>query len=224
MEGFALDQRVARAIGNQVLWQDHGQILLWHGLGTAVFAVDDGDGRAPVTLAADAPVTQAPGGFQLAQALGFQYLGHGLHAVLVVQAVKLAGVDENAALLVAVPVAPLLVVISSLAFHGHHLLDGQTVLVGKGKVALVVGGHAHHGAVAIAHQHIVADPDLDLGAGDGWVTNRPVGLPSFSLTASSASVVPPFLHSSMKAASSGLRPLRAVPADARVPRRRRSRP
>jgi hypothetical protein len=94
----------------------------------------------------------------------------------VVQTVEIAGVDQYAALLVAVPVAPLLVVISGLAFHGHHLLDGQAVLVGEGEVALVVGGHAHHGAVAIAHQHIVADPHLDLRAGDGVGDEQARGL------------------------------------------------
>ena len=33
------------------------------------------------------------------------------------------------------------------------------------EVALVVAGHAHHGAVAVAHQHVVADPDRDLLVG-----------------------------------------------------------
>lgn len=38
----------------------------------------------------------------------------------------------------------------------------------------------------------------------GCVTNRPVGIPFFSCVANSASVVPPVLHSSRKAASAGL--------------------
>ncbi|CFP65044.1 Uncharacterised protein [Bordetella pertussis] len=38
----------------------------------------------------------------------------------------------------------------------------------------------------------------------GWVTVRPVGMPSFSRVAISASVVPPSLHCSTKAASAGL--------------------
>jgi hypothetical protein len=78
------------------------------------------------------------------------------------------------------------------------------------EVALVVRRHAHDGAVAIAHQHIVADPDSIGLPVSGCVTVRPVGMPTFSRTASSASVVPPFLHSSMKAASCrvGLRRMR----------------
>jgi hypothetical protein len=41
----------------------------------------------------------------------------------------------------------------------------QVVLLGEGEVALVVRRNGHHGAVAVAHQHVVADPDLDLFAG-----------------------------------------------------------
>ena len=40
-----------------------------------------------------------------------------------------------------------------------HDGDRQVVLVGEGEVALVVGGHAHHRAGAVAEQHVVGDPD-----------------------------------------------------------------
>ena len=46
--------------------------------------------------------------------------------------------------------------------HRHHLLNGQLVFAGKGKIALVVRGHAHDGAIAIGHEHIVAHPHIDL--------------------------------------------------------------
>ena len=39
-----------------------------------------------------------------------------------------------------------------------HLLDRQTIRLGKGDVALVVGRHAHHGARAVLGQHVVGDP------------------------------------------------------------------
>jgi len=46
----------------------------------------------------------------------------------------------------------------SHAFGGHHLLNGQLVFEGKHKVALIVRRHAHDGAIAIAHEHVVAHP------------------------------------------------------------------
>ena len=60
--------------------------------------------------------------------------------------------------------------------------------------------HAHHGAVAMGHQHVVADPDLDLLAGDGVGDEQACGRPSFlrgELGLGGATL----LHSSMKAAS-----------------------
>mmetsp|Transcript_14221 Transcript_14221/g.38965 ORF Transcript_14221/g.38965 Transcript_14221/m.38965 type:complete len:879 (+) Transcript_14221:447-3083(+) len=165
-EAGMLVQRVAAAVGDQVLGQRDGQILLGHGHDAAVIAVDDRDGRAPVALAADAPVAQAPGGLLLAQALGRQQFGDLVDRGLVAQAVEHAGVDAHAARLVAVPLGPG-VRREALALDGHHLLDLDAVLLRKREVALVVRRHAHHGAVAIAHQHIVADPHRHLGAGDG---------------------------------------------------------
>ena len=47
------------------------------------------------------------------------------------------------------------------AFGGHHLLNGQLVFQSEFKIALVVRRHAHHGAIAVAHQHIVAHPHFN---------------------------------------------------------------
>ena len=52
------------------------------------------------------------------------------------------------------------------ALGDHHLLHRQFVLAGKDEIALVVGGHAHHGAGAVLGEHVVGDPDGDqLAAG-----------------------------------------------------------
>ncbi len=61
-------QRVAAAVRHKVLRQDHGQVFFWHRHCAAVVAVNDGDRRAPVTLAADAPVAQTPRGLLVTQA------------------------------------------------------------------------------------------------------------------------------------------------------------
>jgi hypothetical protein len=106
--------------------------------------------------------------------------------------------------LVGVPLLPA-VEREAFARHGDHLPDRQAVLLGEGEVALVVRRHGHHRAFAVAHQHVVADPDLDLSPVSGWRTKMPVGMPFFSIVAMSASATPPRLHSSMKAASAGCR-------------------
>ena len=72
-ERLALVQRVAAAVGNQVFGQHHRQVAARAPAPRRMLvAVDDRDRRAPVALAADAPVAQAPGGLLLAEALGVQ--------------------------------------------------------------------------------------------------------------------------------------------------------
>ncbi len=67
--------------------------------------------------------------------------------------------------LVRIPLGPGFVAERRFAVDGDDLLDRQVVLQGEGEIALVVRRHGHHGAVAVAHQHVVADPDFDLFAG-----------------------------------------------------------
>ena len=49
---------------------------------------------------------------------------------------------------------------------GDDAPDLQAVLAGEGEVALVVRRHGHDGAGAVAHQHVVGDPDGDALAVD----------------------------------------------------------
>ena len=42
--------------------------------------------------------------------------------------------------------------------HGDHLANRQAVLVREFEIALVVAGHRHHRAGAVAHQHEIRDP------------------------------------------------------------------
>ncbi len=65
-----------------------------------------------------------------------------------------------------------------------RLLDGgdlEAVLAGELEVALVAARHGHDRPGAVAHQHVVGDPDRDVLAGDR-VDGRtmPVGTPVFS--------------------------------------------
>ena len=90
MKALVLVQRVARAIGDAVKRQHHRQVFFRHRHCTMLFAMDDGYRRAPITLAAHAPVAQTPSDFFLAQAFGLQQVGHFAHRVFEAQAVKLA--------------------------------------------------------------------------------------------------------------------------------------
>ncbi|CAM5197713.1 hypothetical protein CDEF62S_03111 [Castellaniella defragrans] len=173
-ERLALGERVARAVRHQVVRQDDRQIFLGDGHRPAIRAVDDGNGGAPVALAGNAPVAQAPGGAQLAQAHGLEIARNGLDGLRRGQAVILARIHRMADLLVAVPFLPGVGGIG-VPFGGDHLADGQFVFAGEGKVAFVVRRHAHDGAVAIAHEHVVADPHGHGFAGERVGDGQPCG-------------------------------------------------
>ena len=68
-EALVLVQRIAAAIRHEIFGQHDRQVLLRHGHRAAVVAVDDRDRRAPVALARNAPVAQAPAHLLLAAAL-----------------------------------------------------------------------------------------------------------------------------------------------------------
>ena len=158
VEALVLVQRVAGTVRDAVIRQHHRQVLLGHRHRAAAVAVDDRDRRAPVALAADAPVTQAPGGLFLAQTQCRQLGRHLVYRIGAGQAAELVGVDGDALGLVGVPLLPAREIVVLGTEHIHHLLDRNAVLQGKGEIALVMAGHAHHGAIAITHQHVVADP------------------------------------------------------------------
>ena len=106
MKTFVLVQRVARAVGNAVQRQHHGQVFFRHRHRTMLGAVDDRNRRAPVALAAHAPVTQAPGGFLLTQAQRGQVGGDRVYAGLESQAVVFARVHCHTCAFFGVPGLP----------------------------------------------------------------------------------------------------------------------
>ena len=118
--------------------------------------MDDRDRAAPVALAADAPVAQAELGLARAVGAGFQVGDDGVEGGGEVLAVVLAAVDGGQAFLVGVPGLPFDGA-EVLAFGGVDLPDRQAVLVGELEVALVVGRHGHHRALAVAPEHVVGD-------------------------------------------------------------------
>jgi len=131
---------------------------------TAGLAVDDGDGAAPVALAADAPVAQAIDGPGLAgrgRLDAGDSLGLGRLDVQTVQEVRM---EEGAGAGI------------GLGSHGEVVAGAlgandrdhrQVILAGEVQVALVVGRAGEDGARAVFRQDEVGDPDRDLGAGEG---------------------------------------------------------
>jgi len=94
-EIFALVERVAGAVRYAVFRQFHRQLVIRHRHVAAVVAVDDGNRATPVALTRDTPVTQAPVDLLVAQALGLEVGGDGIHRSLIVEAIVFVGVDAN---------------------------------------------------------------------------------------------------------------------------------
>ena len=148
-----------------IFGQQHGQLVIRHGHRAALFAVDDRDRRAPIALAGDQPVPQAVVHRALADAAFFQIGNRFIESLLAGRAGQRAGVDHVA--LGRDRFGHLVrhdrVQIFGLDDHD----DRQVIFAGEFKVALVVRGHGHDRAGAIAHQDVVGDPDRDSLAVDG---------------------------------------------------------
>ena len=151
-------QRRAAAVGDNVLGQDDGQLLGGYRDVAAGVAVDNRNRAAPVALAGNAPVAQAVLGFGFAGAECVQFGADGVEGSLKVQAVEFAAVDQAGAFFGAVPFVPVFRVVGLRFVQFDYLLDGQAEFVGELEIALVVGGHGHHRAVAVAPQYIVCHP------------------------------------------------------------------
>ena len=119
--------------------------------------MDDRYRAAPVALAADAPVAQAVLGFFFARAERLQFFADGVEGGGGVETVAVAAVNEAGVFFGGVPFLPGSGVVG-LAVAGDDLADGQVVFVGKFEVALVVRGHCHHRAVAVAPKDVVGNP------------------------------------------------------------------
>ena len=156
-----LDRR-GDAVHAHVLGQHHRQLVFRHRHLGAVLQRAHRDRRAPVALPGHAPVAQAVVHFLLAQAALGQPGGDGVERLLGGQAVEFTAVHQ-----LALGGEGFVVQVQGLAVGGlDHLIDRQAVLVGELEVALVVGGHRHHRAGAVAHQHEVGHPHRHVLAGD----------------------------------------------------------
>ncbi len=123
--------------------QQDRQLVLRHGDGAVLVAVDDRDRAAPVALAREAPVAETKADRGLAAAALAEPVDDRTLRFLRRPPVELRGVDEHAVVV-------------------DHRDDRQVELLGERGVAVVVRRHRHDRAGAVVHQHVVGDPDRDL--------------------------------------------------------------
>ncbi len=127
-------ERIAGNVEGHILGQDDRQVPLGDRDNAAILAMDEGDGRAPVALARDAPVAQAPDGRALAPAFGlgaaddFGLCGLNSHAVQKARIYELSGPR----------VGFIVYRLGFIATRGHDALDREHVFACKIKVSLVV--------------------------------------------------------------------------------------
>ena len=153
--------------------QHHRKLILGHRHDAACRAVDHRNRRAPIALARDAPVLDAEGDGGLAEAVLLGVRGHPPARLLAGQARPPAGVFHDAVIRERLSHAGFR---RQCAVHRtDHRTHGDAVFAAEFEVALVVRGHRHDRAGAVAHQDEVAHPDGDALAAvriDGAVTGE----------------------------------------------------
>ncbi len=161
------------AVGSEldVVRQRNRQLLVRHRHDAMLWAIDDGDGHAPVALPRDQPVAQPKGDGPLADATAFG-LGNDLRqAVFDAEPAVGIGVDEEALIGLKRGLEW-----PSGRFRGRadDLTDRELIFLRELEVARVVGGHAHDRPRAISGEDVVRDPDRDALVRK-WVDRRGAG-------------------------------------------------
>ena len=147
-----------------IVGQQDGQVFLGHGHCAIVGAVDHGNRRTPIALAADAPIAQLVGDGGFTEAVFLGVLRHLRDRFLAGQAAKFAGVDQQAVGLGEGQYRVAGVAVGRIAFATRH--DDHTnvepIFLRELVIALVVRGNRHDRASAVAHEHVIRYPDRDL--------------------------------------------------------------
>ena len=137
------------------LRRQQGQRIVRQGNHRAIGTMQDRQRLAPVALAREQPVAQMVLDLSVPGVAGLQPGDRGRLGRCRRQAVEGRRIDDRAVAL------PCLVV--HVAAASHHADDRQVERARKGVIAAVMSGHGHDGALAVAHQHVVGDPDRQLG-------------------------------------------------------------
>ena len=130
-----------------VVGKFYGQIFLGDGNHAAFFAMNHGNGRAPVSLTGYRPIAQAVIYFFAALSELAEINGDGVSSFIAGQSVELAAVYENAVLA-----------------EGEHrfaalllydLRNRKIIFFRKRVIAFVVRGNGHDGACAVGIEYII---------------------------------------------------------------------
>src|SRR3989440_5333496 len=157
--------RLACRLKLHIFGQLDRQLIFRHGHHAICWAVDDRNGRAPVTLPTNQPVAQAIGDGELADALLLQVARDYRDGLVRWRAIERPGIDHHAQ--VQFSFCPRCRVAWVLVNWSDHLAYGDAEFAGKLEVALVMRRNAHNRARTVAHQHVIGDPDGNLLAIDG---------------------------------------------------------
>ena len=136
------------------LRQDQGQLVVGQEVGLSVVGIHAGNRLAPIPLTGENPLPEMVVDLSSGHAGLFQLAGDGLLGLLHRQAGELFGVDEPAAL------AKIILLLKGVLGHVRAVNDlnhGDVMHLGVLKVTLVVAGHGHDRAGAVARQNEVAD-------------------------------------------------------------------
>ena len=118
---------------------------------------------APIALAAEDSVTQAVVCLSFTNAEAFKLLNHAEDSVFDCQSVEELGVYQHSIFSIE-RLCPFGHIGHFLAGFCNHLNDRKLEMSCEGEVAAIVGRHCHDSAGAVTHEHIVGDPDRNLGA------------------------------------------------------------
>src|SRR5579875_297867 len=157
-------RRLTGRLERDVFRQDHRQLILRYRHCPMRWTIYDGDGRTPISLAADQPVAQAIGNHEFANTLFLYVPGNSGYRFLGRRAVEWARVDHHAQR--HFRLRPGIRVARLLARGTNDLTYGNAEFAGELEVALVMRRNAHDRARTIAHQHVIGDPYWNLFATD----------------------------------------------------------
>ncbi len=169
---YVFERRTARPRNLDGEREQNGESILWNRHDPARLAVDHRYRRSPVALPRYAPIFDTERHRRLAEAAIARALGHAAPRLRARQAGPRPGVFQY-------PVFGESLFQTRLGGQrpirrSNHRTNRNSVLPAKLEVALVVSGHGHNRARAVAHHHEIRDPHRHpLGA--EWIQRVPSG-------------------------------------------------
>ena len=141
------------------LRQQYGQLIFRNSYSAAVFAVNDGNRFAPISLSGEYPVTQFIVNGLFAQTFFFHNMRNLFFCFESFHTIPVAGVDDHT-----VTCVSFCQLFFFFAFRQDYLNDRQIEFLSKFKVTFVMSRYTHYGTSTIVSQYIVCNPNGDFFA------------------------------------------------------------